>query len=103
MRSILAALSISGRNIKDWRVVMRDFLELVMGNKKEALHTGATFILTLLLISLMGWSLLDWPVPSKTPTLVDKSMLRLHTSAAMAEHTAAINSRMELQALQVSK
>lgn len=71
--------------------------------KHEAIRTGASFILMLFLLSLMGWSCLDYPVQEKTPTLIDKQQLKLYTNQAMAEYTAALNAKMELQALQVTK
>lgn len=64
----------------------------------EAVTTGLAFFISLVLISLMGWSVVDYPTLSPTPQLVDKEMLRLYTAEAMAKYTAEINARFEQQA-----
>lgn len=51
--------------------------------------------LWLVLLSLMGWSVIDWPRPEPTPTLIHPEQIRVYTAAYLAEETAKINVEME--------
>lgn len=66
--------------------------------KHEAIKTAASFVLMVVLISLMGWSAVDFRPATPAPQLIDKEMLRLYTADALAKHTASVNERFEQQA-----
>ncbi len=68
-------------------------------DRNELIATITKGVLTVILISLMGWIFLTWPDPTPPPHLVlDKEHILSLSKREMAEQTRLINEDMERRA-----
>lgn len=68
--------------------------------RSEVVGSTFGFVFLLLMLSLMGWSVVDVADHRPTPTLMTKEQLKLYTAESLARQTALINAEMERRAAQ---
>lgn len=68
---------------------------MTRNDRMMLIETFASGVLTVIIISLMGWVCLTWPEPTPAPKLVLPETIRLHTAQQAAEQTYLFNRDME--------
>ena len=68
---------------------------MTRNDRKMLIETIASGVLTMFIISIMGWLCLTWPEPTPAPKLVLPETIRLHTAQQTAEQTHLFNEDMK--------
>lgn len=69
--------------------------------KREVVRTAISVCCMAALLTLMGWSFIDYPLQTPPPQLIDQAAANKRMAENLAQYTAELNARMEAQAMVV--
>ena len=80
-------------------MIMPTLTELIMSNTKQAIKTLSTFMLLLMLVSLMGWCAIEPPDPKPLTLEYDRQLVKEDVKRVqpriLAEETDRFNRHMD--------
>lgn len=77
---------------------MKDYKNYGFNSKAEAKHAVHSIAFTILLLSIMGWTVVYWPEPEPAPALITPETVKAHTTTQLAEQSYLINEEMKRRA-----